>query len=116
MLLSLSSRAEGLDTDLAAVVAESDATTGVPLGSELRAFSLAALDATDHADPTLESTRAALEHSAGSGAVADAVGVVAQFNALTRIADATGTQLDDFSEQAAPILLGDFDLEHLRTE
>ncbi len=116
MLLSLSSRSEGLDADLTAVVAESDAATGVPDGSELRAFALAALDATDHADTTLETTRAALVDSIGSGGVADAAGVVAQFDALTRIADATGTQLDDFSEEAAPILLGDFDLAHLRTE
>jgi hypothetical protein len=114
MLLRVSSDAAGLETDMSIVMAEAHAGDGgVPAGGELRAFALATVDALGPDDPALTAARAALVAAVGEVGFANAAGVVAAFNAITRVADATGTELDDFSEQMAPVLLADLDLSGL---
>lgn len=63
----------------------------VPCGRELVAFAEAVVrgDASE-----IEQTREAMCEQVGAEGAARAVGVVAQFDAITRIADATGIQID----------------------
>jgi hypothetical protein len=69
---------------------------GVAHAAELTAFAEAAVRGDASA---LAGARDALRARAGSAAVVDAAGVIANFERMTRIADATGIPLD-----AAPLL------------
>lgn len=115
MLLRVSSDAADLQTDMTIVTADADAGDGgVPNGAALRAFALATVDALGPDDPSLVEARVVLEAAVGEVGFANAAGVVAAFNGITRVADATGTQLDEMSEQLSPALLADLDLASLR--
>lgn len=73
--------------------------TGVPHAAELLAFVEASL-AFDAAQVTR--TRAAVLAAMGEAAMVDAAAVIAGFNGITRIADATGIPLEDAkAEQSA---------------
>jgi hypothetical protein len=75
-----------------------DDTAGVAHAAELTAFAEAAV----RGDPAaIASARAALRARAGSETVVDAAGVIANFERMTRIADATGIPLDDAPRLAA---------------
>lgn len=66
--------------------------TGVPHAAILLAFADAALSF----DPVrMQPARAAVAASLGAAAMHDAAAVVAGFNGITRIADATGIPLED---------------------
>jgi hypothetical protein len=73
--------------------------TGVPHAAELLAF----VEATLAFDATLISrTRAAVLDAMGEDAMVDAAAVIAGFNGITRIADATGIPLESAkAEQSA---------------
>lgn len=80
-------------------VMDGASATGVPHAPELLAFAEAAL-AFDAAQ--IRRTRIALLDAVGEAAMVDAAGVIAGFNGITRIADATGIPLEDAkAEQSA---------------
>lgn len=67
--------------------------TGVPYGDLLIEFAEAVID-TD--EDRLEAARNAVADTLGSEALVDSAGVVGLFNAIDRIADATGAPLEDW--------------------
>ena len=75
----------------------SEGETSVPQGLILRRFALAL----HYRQPkALEEARNNLIQAMGSEALVDATGVVAQFEAVNRVADASGTKIDDMIGQA----------------
>jgi len=90
MLLRASGETQGESFDLNAVVDEK-ATSGVPHGEVLTSFAKAAVGESDDA---LRAARDVLEQEMGAAAVTDAAGIVANFQRMVRIADATGIPLD----------------------
>lgn len=107
-------RASSPQADLEeAVWGDADADTGVERSAELRAFAKAAIG---REDAKLDETRSLLLAEIGPQAVSDAAGVIAFFNAVDRIADATGTFLDPAMQMAADMMLDGLDLEKLKAE
>jgi len=116
MPLRMSSQAQGIDIDLPEVVdvarpADPDRDFGVPGGAELREFALAI-----HSRKAVGEARARLLAALGPDAVAAAAGVVGAFEAVNRVADATGTRLDDMMAGALKGPLAGLGLEALRRE
>jgi alkylhydroperoxidase family enzyme len=107
-------RASSPQADLReAVWGDTDADTGVELSRELRAFAQAAIGRDDNA---LDDARSALLTLIKPEGVVDAAGVVAFFNAVDRIADATGTFLDPVMQAASDMILEGLGLEKLKAE
>lgn len=71
---------------------EEDDHHGIPLGGEMVAF-VRAVCRNDAEE--IARTREVLLQVGGPEVVVDVAGVIADFQALTRIADATGTELDE---------------------
>ena len=67
------------------------ADTGIPHGHRLIEFTEAVAQ---RDEDRLVRARSALLSAMGAAALVDAAGVVGFFNAIDRVADATGTQLD----------------------
>jgi hypothetical protein len=104
VLLSLSSQLTGYKTDIdQAVGIGSEDDAGVPYGKELRRF---VLSLHDRNWSSLEEARNTLIGVMGVDALVDAAGVVAQFEAVNRVADATGTKIDDMIGQAMKAGIG----------
>lgn len=92
MMLGRSSEVNGTSANVAAVAgAAADDDGGVAHGAALKAFARAI----HHGGPELEAARAAVTVAAGTDAMIDAAAVCANFQMSSRIADATGTPLDD---------------------
>lgn len=79
-------------------------------GIELRRFCLAVLGVEGDVDVARQDLLAVV----GEAATAEAAGVVAQFDAINRVADATGTQLDQIMEDTMPLVLEGIDLADMR--
>jgi hypothetical protein len=91
-LLRESSQHTGEQYDLKAVTKGARAgETGIPCGSLLIEFAEAVLGVDDE---PLARARAAIAETLGEAALVDAAGIVGFFNAIDRVADATGTPLD----------------------
>jgi hypothetical protein len=90
LLLRASGVTHNRDYDLSAVTGAAD-DAGVPHGRLLVEFVEAALGDDEEA---LARARAALRAAIGSAGLADAAGVVGLFNAIDRVADATGIPLE----------------------
>ena len=90
MLLRASGESQGERYHLKAVTDETQAS-GVPHGELLTAFAEAAVRGVPE---QLRAARDSLERALGPEAVVDAAGVVANFQRMVRIADATGIPLD----------------------
>ena len=82
--------------------------TGVPHGAELLAFAEAVVG-----DGDLDAARAAVLERIGPDGFVDAAAVVAGFDATDRIADATGTQLDDYLESGTVELRAELGIDEL---
>lgn len=82
--------------------------TGVPHGAELLAFAEAVVG-----DGNLAAARAALLDRVGPEGLVDAAAIVAGFDATDRIADATGTQLDDYLESGTVELRAELGIDEL---
>lgn len=93
MLLRESGRQDGRDYTLEGVKGTSGGDGGVGHGRVLLDFAEAVVVGTD-AD--LDRARADLVEAVGIEGFVDAAGVVASFNAVVRIADATGIPLEQF--------------------
>ena len=89
-MLRESIRQTGADYDLKGVIGDGDG--GIPHGGLLIAFAEAVIG--DDED-RLATARATLLQTLGAAALVDAAGVVATFNAIDRVADATGTPIDE---------------------
>ncbi len=82
--------------------------TGVPHGTELLAFAEAVVG-----DDDVAAARAALLERVGPDGLVDAAAIVAGFDATDRIADATGTQLDDYLESGTVELRAELGIDEL---
>jgi hypothetical protein len=92
-MLRASSEHTGDTFDLAAVTGAPTANdTGIPCGDLLIALAEAALD--DDAN-ALRRAREAIFGALGEAALIDAAGIIGQFSALDRVANATGIPLED---------------------
>ena len=91
MLLRASGRTYDKTYDLAAVTGAVEGDGGVPHGDLLVAFAEAVLGEDDSA---LARARDALMTALGAPGLIDAAGVVGLFNAIDRVADATGIPLE----------------------
>jgi hypothetical protein len=69
---------------------DGEAASGVPAGGVLSAFAEAIVTGAD----SLAQARSAVVAALGEAAMVDAAAVVAGFNGITRIADATGIPLE----------------------
>ena len=66
---------------------------------------------------TISSTRKAIEATIGADAVADTAAVIAMFNVVDRIADATGIPIDDgFTRDMRYAIGSELGMEHLTPE
>ena len=91
MLLRASGSSQNRDYDLAAATGAVRGDAGVPHGRMLVEFAEAVLGRDDGA---LAGARAVLMAALGAAGVVDAAGVVGLFNAIDRVADATGIPLE----------------------
>ena len=96
MLLRASGRTQDRAYDLAAVMGGDAGGGGVPQGRLLLDFAEAVLG---EDEGSLVGARAALAAALGPEALVDAAGIVGLFNAIDRVADATGIPLE--TEKAA---------------
>jgi hypothetical protein len=96
LLLRASGVTHNRDYDLNAVTGAVEGDAGVPHGRLLVAFAEAVLGEDEAA---LARARAALHTAIGPAGLVDAAGVVGLFNAIDRVADATGIPLE--AEKAA---------------
>jgi len=108
-------RASGQATDrqfsLSGVLADA-ATTGVDAAAELIAFA----DAAIAADPAaLDHARTRVVSVLGEAAMIDAAAVIAGFNGITRIADATGIPLEPQKAEQTADFRAELNLDRLRT-
>lgn len=91
MLLRASGEHTGDDYDLTSILGSED--DRIPHAEALRAFA----DAFYADDPNaLPAAREDLHDAIGSAALVDAAGIVGVYDAVVRIADATGTPLEDY--------------------
>ncbi len=79
----------GADYELNGVIGDGDG--GIPNGGILIEFAEAVIG---DDDARLGAARADVLQTLGSAALVDASGIVATFNAIDRVADATGTPID----------------------
>jgi len=87
-------------------------STSVPDDAELLAFAEAVVgEGVSGAD--LDAARAALLERVGPEGLVDAAAIVAGFDATDRIADATGTQLDDYLESGTVELRAELGIDAL---
>ncbi len=97
----MSLRVSSSQANPAAVMSEdASVDTGVECGDELRTYARVALRG-DRGK--IESSARAIASSLGPLALAHAAGVVAFFDAINRVADATGVVLDDDVEVPAGV-------------
>jgi hypothetical protein len=90
LLLRASGESEGIEYELGAA-RDSTRDSGVAHGAELLAFADAVLGRDDAA---LERARERLAAAMGDAAIGDAAAIVAAFQFVDRVADATGIPLD----------------------
>ena len=98
MLLRASGEHDGKSHNLMRIVAPGDGAATVVEAEALTAYADAFVAGDE---PELARWRAALAERLGPAAAVDAAGIVAIFNAVVRIADATGIPLEDFKAEAS---------------
>jgi hypothetical protein len=110
MLLRASGRTYDKTYDLAAVTGALAGDGGVPEGDHLVAFAEAVIGEDDGA---LARARVALMTALGPLGLVDAAGVVGLFNAIDRVADATGIPLEPEKAAASADFRAALDLDRL---
>ena len=91
-MLRASSQVQGNTVDLSSIVNGGGAGTGIAGAEQLTAFAEAAMGDDVGA---IRDTRDALADALGTPATVDAAAVIANFQRMVRIADATGIPLDE---------------------
>ncbi len=108
-----SSQQDQLDTDFAVILGEAeDAGGGVPAGAALRRFALAVLGQ----ESDLAAARADLVAELGLRRAAQAAAIVAGFDAINRVADATGIPLNPEMVKRSRDLVAGLGLERMLAE
>ena len=74
------------------MIGKAEGDGGIPHGALLAAFAEAVVGGDGDA---LAAARSAVLHALGAEALADSCGVAATFNAIDRVADATGVPIDE---------------------
>ncbi|NKB49805.1 MAG: hypothetical protein GKS02_10650 [Alphaproteobacteria bacterium] len=92
--LRASGQKSGNDYDLSAAIGATGGNGGVPGGQTLRNFADAILSGDAR---RLERTRNFCRAAVGDAGMVDAAAIAALFDALDRVADATGMYLDDIA-------------------
>ncbi len=101
-MLRASSEATETSVDMRAVV-DGEADSGLPRGDALSSFA----EALVRRSPDLDAERERLEAAVGAAGLIEAAGTAANFQRMTRIADAIGIPLDrDGGEQGAAFRAG----------
>ena len=95
-MLRASSNAKGENLDLSLIVGK-PGDGNIPHGALLVAFAEAVLGVDNE---RLADTRSRIRITMGDAALVDAAAIVATFNAIDRVADATGIQIEDAKAQA----------------
>ena len=108
MVLRASGQKNGEEFDLENVIGTGDGETGVVHGGLLLAFSDAVIGGDDG---ELDRARSALIETVGEEAFIDAAGTTASYNAVVRVADATGIPVDEFKQEAAREILNELGVE-----
>lgn len=108
MVLRASGQKDGEEFDLNSVIGNGDGDVGVVHGDLLLAFSDAVVGDDDAA---LDRLRQELVAVLGAEALVDAAGTVASFNAVVRVADATGIPIDEFKADPARAILEELGIE-----
>ena len=112
-MLRASIEYHGQDGDLRAVTDGSKSgDTGIEHGERLSTFAEAAVQGDTAA---LASARDALRNAAGSAAVVDAAGVIANFQRMVRIADGAGIALDEMMVAASEDFRDEIGLNDFQT-
>ena len=111
MLLRGSGEHDGTRYELNDIVARSDGAdcgSRVPGAGVLNGYA----DAFFGADPgALRTARERVGRELGAEAVADAAGIIGIFNAVVRVADATGIPLEQFKAEASHALRADLGID-----
>jgi len=94
-LLRASSKAKGESFDLSLIVGK-PGDGNIPHGALLVAFAEAVLGIDNE---RLADTQSRIRAAMGDAALVDAAAIVATFNAIDRVADATGIQIEDMKAQ-----------------
>ena len=95
-MLRASSKAKGESFDLSLIVGK-PGDGNIPHGALLVAFAEAVLGIDNE---RLADTQSRIRAAMGDAALVDAAAIVATFNAIDRVADATGIQIEDARAQA----------------
>lgn len=114
MLLRASSEVIGDAVELSAINAGASAAAGSGIAHAEALIALADAQVGDD-DAALAAARARVLAEMGSDALVDAVAVVANFERMVRIADATGTPLDPPIATMATGLRAELDLDRFRS-
>ena len=94
-MLRASSKAKGESFDLSLIVGK-PGDGNIPHGALLVAFAEAVLGIDNE---RLADTQSRIRAAMGDAALVDAAAIVATFNAIDRVADATGIQIEDMKAQ-----------------
>jgi len=94
-MLRASAKATNTEIDLKALTGDGLGDSGVANGGLLTDFTEAVLG---NAEPQLVVARQRLKNELGDGGLVDASAVIANYNALDRVADATGIPLEATKE------------------
>ncbi|HEU5301347.1 MAG TPA: hypothetical protein VFW06_03805 [Acidimicrobiia bacterium] len=98
------------EVDVATIAGSDAGDGGVAYGALLTGF----VEAIQNRDAeTLEQARSRVVDAMGAEAMIDAAAVCANFHMMTRIADATGTPLDEMSDAPSEQLRADLGLDAL---
>ena len=97
MLLRASGEQKGQTFDFNTILGQGEGDGGIPEGRLMVDFAEAVVGDDDE---RLTRVRSALVEKLGAAALVDSAGIVATFNAIDRVADATGIPIDE--ERLAP--------------
>ena len=112
MMLRVSALHNTTEVDLPAVNGDAEgAAVGIEFGPELMRFA----ESVASRDEALERYRRELLEAAGPAVLVDAGGVAANFQRMTRIADAVGIPVDDMSLEMGQQVRQELDIERFAT-
>ena len=111
MLLSLSSAAVEVETDLNSIKGHASSIEGIPAAEELVNFT----DSVHRLDGTLASTRTSLIEAIGTEGMVDAAIISSVFRSLNITADSSGIRIDDDWETTAAALASETGAKEYRT-